>query len=882
VAAGTDPTDGTVPGPVAQVLAVYPSPADDGLAGESIEVRGTALVPVYFNNGLGNSTTGNQCTDFGGNEVCGWEILLETTGDLLISGIDWETSVTVTEDATDRVQASSAPDSGGWEGATRIATVAVTGTLGELRLTPEGAGFVDRFGATIGFPDPEGVLLAQASPLPWAGLSVADGRGCGVLGNGSLQCWSAIGPGVFGSPPNTGAYRKVVSSSAPPEFALELDGTLQQWGAGDVRDPVNYVDLVAGDFHRCGLTVSGEAACWDAATGNLALGSPPAGPFRMLTRGGLHVCGLRTDGSVVCWGDNNDFGQVLPLPTGAFEALAGGTNHNCGIRPGDGSVECWGDASDGKTAPQAGPFVAISAGTDHTCGIGDDGLVSCWGADALGQLAAPADAFIALSATGSFTCGITDEAEILCWGEVPSGFAESIPVLAYPRVAAGADHACGIAPSGEVSCQSANTPPTPVPPGSHRAVASGREFSVLIEDANLSVVGFGLNSSGQTNGLQPAQTALQIAAGEAHACQLLLDHSVECWGDPSFGKTVAQAGPFLTLSAGDDHTCGILFDGSIECWGDTALGASAPPLVASSASGGRFVQLSSGAFHNCARRANGTVECWGDNDAGQATPPSGAFVHVTSGATHSCGLRPDSRVECWGDDGSAVPTPDALFYDLTAGGDYGGGQGFTCGVRANGAGHCWGALPVFPTGDSDQDGVGAGADNCPGVSNPLQTDSDADGVGDACDLCPAIPNPAQLDRDSDGVGDACDACPGTASESQEGAICDTTVFVSKPTVRSSWRSSSLKSSSSFNFDIRVVCPGEPIGRIELGMILPTGATADFGPGCAGPSLVDGACTSASGLGTTVNAADSFVLNPPPVSGGRGDALYFVLEGAPSL
>ncbi|MGE4650642.1 MAG: hypothetical protein AAEJ53_07135, partial [Myxococcota bacterium] len=530
VNAGTDPTDGSVPGPVAQALAVYPSPGDDGLPGEAIEVRGTALVPVYFNNGLGSNPLANQCTDFGGNEVCGWTLELGTTGDLLISGIDWEGTVSVVGDPTTFLVAASTPDVGGWEGATRIATVAVTGTLGELRLLAQGDGFVDRFGAMLAFPEPEGVLLAQASPLPWKSLAVADGRGCGVLGNGSLQCFSATGVAGYASPPTSGTYRKVVTGPTPPECAIDLDGNAQCWGAGAAAPSGSYLDLVAGNSHRCGLFMDGEAECWDAANGNQALGSPAPGPFQMLTRGGLHVCGLRTDGSVVCWGDNNDFGQVMPLPEGTFEALAGGTNHNCGIRPGDGSAECWGDPSDGKTATQAGPFVAISAGSDHTCGIGDDGLVTCWGADALGQLAAPGDAFIALSATASFTCGITDQAEILCWGDVPSGFAESIPVLAYPRVAAGTDHACGIAPSGEVSCQSAGTAPTPVPPGAYRAVASGRDFSVLI-DPNLGVAGFGEDSSGQTTGLTPARFALQIAAGEAHACQLLLDHSVECWGD---------------------------------------------------------------------------------------------------------------------------------------------------------------------------------------------------------------------------------------------------------------------------------------------------------------------------------------------------------------
>jgi arylsulfatase A-like enzyme len=80
--------------------------------------------------------------------------------------------------------------------------------------------------------------------------------------------------------------------------------------------------------------------------------------------------------------------------------------------------------------------------------------------------------------------------------------------------------------------------------------------------------------------------------------------------------------------------------------------------------------------------------------------------------------------------------------------------------------------------DTDGDGVGDSADNCPDSANPDQEDEDQDQIGDKCDTCidqdwdgygnpgypntcekdncPTIFNPHQEDEDKDGVGDACD------------------------------------------------------------------------------------------------------------------------------
>ncbi|CAH1786413.1 unnamed protein product [Owenia fusiformis] len=66
--------------------------------------------------------------------------------------------------------------------------------------------------------------------------------------------------------------------------------------------------------------------------------------------------------------------------------------------------------------------------------------------------------------------------------------------------------------------------------------------------------------------------------------------------------------------------------------------------------------------------------------------------------------------------------------------------------------------------DIDGDGTANGADNCVYIAND-QTNADGDLFGDACDNCPIVSNNVQTDTNQNGYGDACD---GTTNIDQDG------------------------------------------------------------------------------------------------------------------
>jgi len=174
-------------------------------------------------------------------------------------------------------------------------------------------------------------------------------------------------------------------------------------------------------------------------------------------------------------------------------------------------------------------------------------------------------------------------------------------------------------------------------------------------------------------------TVTRVAAGDEFACALLADGTARCWGLGEQGQRgdgttdqislvpvpVSGLANAVALTAGYTHACALLGDGTIRCWGanpDGQLGDPFTPPAGSSVPVTVFnissaTAIAAGAFHACAVLADRTVRCWGNNSNGQlgdgtlmssSTPVPvqslSGVTDITAGGHHTCALLTDGTV----------------------------------------------------------------------------------------------------------------------------------------------------------------------------------------------------------------------------------------------
>jgi alpha-tubulin suppressor-like RCC1 family protein len=176
-----------------------------------------------------------------------------------------------------------------------------------------------------------------------------------------------------------------------------------------------------------------------------------------------------------------------------------------------------------------------------------------------------------------------------------------------------------------------------------------------------------------------------------------VDGQMYCLGNVTADMTateertkVARAAGFERVAWGSGHACGLLPDGGVECWGTNIVGqlgtgdAPAPdtavkveiqdgqpvaemPDVENAEGDGRVtglddaVELVAGSSHNCARTEDGKAECWGagyNGELGDGTTESRPYPGPVKGLedvkqlaaidSWNCAVLGSGKVACWG------------------------------------------------------------------------------------------------------------------------------------------------------------------------------------------------------------------------------------------
>lgn len=536
-------------------------------------------------------------------------------------------------------------------------------------------------------------------------LSVSTGTSftCVVASNDLPRCWGGHGSGDLSmdtSPSEFSIPRwSYISSSErdlndPPDgtlniFEVSVAGDSDSDGFPDADDnfpnnPTKAVNCSPGSYGRftCRLAGlgyyvegSGYTVMTPASPGHYvnSIGASsqvecPIGEFQELSaqtscepaRPGYYVSDTGSAEGTPCPAGtyNNEEGQTSEAACNWAEAghsvpvltqVSSGAKHTCAILD-DGSVSCWGENSNGQlgdgtrsvhiepdkvSMPLGRKALEISAGSYHTCALLDDGSVRCWGANDFGQLGdgttiervSPVSvdlggtAASGVSAGESHTCAILDDDSVKCWGDNSNG------------------------QLGDGTTTTRNTP------------------------VSVSFGGSGVH---------------QISAGSYHTCSIMLDRTVNCWGDNWHGQlglgsnsdsltprlvSVSSNSSAVTLDSGAFHTCLGMNDGKMYCWGYNSYGQlgnggttnSNSPIMVPLSSTQSPTSVLVGLFHSCSLFDSGDMACWGDNTEGQLgdgsqtgqlipnlVSLSAGVLSISVGHRHSCAVLDDASLKCWG------------------------------------------------------------------------------------------------------------------------------------------------------------------------------------------------------------------------------------------
>lgn len=380
--------------------------------------------------------------------------------------------------------------------------------------------------------------------------------------------------------------------------------------------------------------------------------TPLSGTVR-LDVGVRSACVIDDAGDVSCWGHNASgqagartvIGTADAALTSTATQIEASSESACAVTA-DG-VACWGLVT-GPDSPVAVPTPLASGVVDvakrqhpflgtEVCAIDNDGAVWCWGTSVCGgetlvpqklpEIDGSSASAVDVTATSGVFCALLGPPAtlrgVLCWGagvvgELGTGTTGTNctpgTVLGLSggevELASGANYVCARSSDGSVRCWglfygSSASPLTGIDGTNRSAVAifgDSRNGCVKLDTDALWC--FGENASGQLGTGTPGP-----------------------WQSVPRQNTLVTGSDVVDYAAGDQHACVLLTDGSVQCWGqsldlqvDGSSNAFAgTPRVAAGIDGvvDKATSIEGGFFHTCALLESGAVRCWGNNREAQ-------------------------------------------------------------------------------------------------------------------------------------------------------------------------------------------------------------------------------------------------------------------------
>ena len=333
------------------------------------------------------------------------------------------------------------------------------------------------------------------------------------------------------------------------------------------------------------------------------------------------ICAVTKGKAVTCWGKAGSF-PLNYIATSEVKPAGFG-------RLPETSPKLGGIGFGGTGTPIAQMLGNSVIGADHAmCSLDSSNKINrCW--PELNSAPINTDAFTSVQSGYAHYCGLTADKTVKCWGE--NSFNQmSVPFLSnVTALSAAGQSTCALTSDGKVNC-----------------------LGTMMGNLNQSLA----NSPGDM------KKAIAISTGAMHACAIMDDNSVRCWGENEYGQTSVPSdlGGVRSVGAGRFQTCAITMSKDLRCWGkdnSSATFADAPKLqnVARIFIGNLGLNI-------CAKTLDDKVFCWGTLQYGVNTDDRNAIEYsvtppanlgkvddiVISSVGYICARMSSGGLTCWG------------------------------------------------------------------------------------------------------------------------------------------------------------------------------------------------------------------------------------------